>query len=340
MTKHILVTGAAGFIGFHLCARLIQQGYKIVGLDNMSAYYDPCLKQARLDRLVQLQKQQGADFDFVKMDLAQADAVKQLFGDEKFDIVVNLAAQAGVRYSLENPQSYIDANLNGFLSILEACRAHPVEHLVFASSSSIYGMNHKIPFAVADKTDAPISLYAATKKSNELMAHAYAHLFDIPTTGLRFFTVYGPYGRPDMAYYKFTQAISEGRAIDVFNEGAMERDFTFIDDIVEGIMRLIPLAPEMQTSEGSNAQARFKMFNIGNNNPVTLSRFIEAIENALGKKAVKNMLPMQPGDVPVTYADIDDLSAATGFAPKTNIEDGINLFVSWYKDYQNSNGNS
>jgi UDP-glucuronate 4-epimerase len=267
------------------------------------------------------------------MDLANREAIADLFAAGKFDVVINLAAQAGVRYSLENPHAYADANLTGFLNILEGCRHNKPKHLIFASSSSVYGMNAKTPFSVADNTDYPISLYAATKKSNELMAHAYAHLYDIPSTGLRFFTVYGPYGRPDMAYFKFTRAILEGQPIDVYNNGVMQRDFTYIDDIIEGIVRLMPKSPVMQKPDTSNAEAPFKVYNIGNNNPVELSRFIKAIETATGIQAKRNNLPMQAGDVPITYADVDALMADVGFKPDTSIEEGIERFVLWYREY-------
>jgi UDP-glucuronate 4-epimerase len=267
------------------------------------------------------------------MDLANREAITDLFAAGKFDVVINLAAQAGVRYSLENPHAYADANLTGFLNILEGCRHNKPKHLIFASSSSVYGMNAKTPFSVADNTDYPISLYAATKKSNELMAHAYAHLYDIPSTGLRFFTVYGPYGRPDMAYFKFTRAILEGQPIDVYNNGVMQRDFTYIDDIIEGIVRLMPKSPVMQKPDTSNAEAPFKVYNIGNNNPVELSRFIKAIEAATGIQAKRNNLPMQAGDVPITYADVDALMADVGFKPDTSIEEGIERFVLWYREY-------
>ena len=311
------------------------EGLSVVGIDNLNDYYDPALKQMRLAALRETREEQNAEFEFLEMDLADRDAIAGLFAASKFDVVINLAAQAGVRYSLENPHAYADANLTGFLNILEGCRHNKPKHLIFASSSSVYGMNAKTPFSVSDNTDHPISLYAATKKSNELMAHAYAHLYGIPSTGLRFFTVYGPYGRPDMAYFKFTKAILEGLPIDVYNNGEMQRDFTYIDDIIEGIVRLMPKAPTKQKPETSNAEAPFKVYNIGNNNPVELSRFIKAIETATGIDAQRNNLPMQAGDVPVTFADVDDLMADVGFKPHTSIEDGIERFVQWYREYIN-----
>ena len=311
------------------------EGLSVVGIDNLNDYYDPALKQMRLVALNEAQQAENAEFEFIEIDLADRAAVMGLFDSSKFDLVINLAAQAGVRYSLENPHAYADANLTGFLNILEGCRHNKPKHLIFASSSSVYGMNAKTPFSVADNTDYPISLYAATKKSNELMAHAYAHLYGIPSTGLRFFTVYGPYGRPDMAYFKFTKAILEGQPIDVYNNGVMRRDFTYIDDIIEGIVRLIPKAPGVQKPDTSNAEAPFKVYNIGNNNPVELNRFIKAIETATGIDAKRKNLPMQAGDVPVTYADVDDLMADVGFKPDTSIEDGIERFVRWYREYMN-----
>lgn len=311
----------------------MREGLSVIGIDNLNDYYDPALKRMRLAALYETQQAENAEFELIEMDLADREAIAGLFDTGKFDVVINLAAQAGVRYSLENPHAYADANLTGFLNILEGCRDNKPKHLIFASSSSVYGMNAKTPFSVEDNTDYPISLYAATKKSNELMAHAYAHLYGIPSTGLRFFTVYGPYGRPDMAYFKFTKEILEGRAIDVYNNGEMQRDFTYIDDIVEGIMRLMPKAPALQKTDTSNAKAPFKLYNIGNNNPVELSRFIAAIETATGVEAKRNNLPMQAGDVPVTYADVDDLAADVGFKPDTSIEEGIERFVHWYREY-------
>ncbi|AMN67416.1 NAD-dependent epimerase [Psychrobacter sp. P11G5] len=327
----ILVTGAAGFIGFHLIRKLLDKNHFIVGIDNINNYYDVDLKN---DRIKMLGENSSADiFTFIKLDLADREAMSTLFSNYKFDIVINLGAQAGVRYSIENPNAYIDSNVVGFLNVLEGCRHTNVKHLIYASSSSIYGMNIKQPFTTADCVDFPISLYAATKKSNELMAHSYSHLYNLPTTGLRFFTVYGPYGRPDMAYFSFTKKILAGEEIDVFNNGEMQRDFTYIDDIVEGIVRIIDKTPSPQTSSITTANAPYKIYNIGNNQPITLRRFITAIENACGKKAKENLLPMQPGDVPITYADINELISDVGFKPETNIEDGIARFVAWYKQY-------
>ena len=330
--KKILVTGSAGFIGFHLAKGLLESGFDVVGIDNLNDYYDPQLK---LDRLMNLnafvsEKNLQGSYQFTKIDISDEYALKDLFNQHDFDIVVNLAAQAGVRYSLENPNAYIVSNLVGYANILECCRHASIEHFIFASSSSVYGMNTKQPFSTSDNTDFPVSLYAATKKSNELLAHSYSHLFQLPCTGLRFFTVYGPYGRPDMAYYSFTKAIHEGRSIDVFNHGDMKRDFTYIDDIVDGILKVVQKVPGPIERASTNAVAPFRVFNIGNNNPVPLSRFIEAIEAAMSKPAVKNMLPMQSGDVPLTYADIDDLVDEYGFHPSTSIEQGISKFVEWY----------
>ena len=332
--KNILVTGSAGFIGFHLTKALLGLGFKVVGIDNLNDYYDPNLKKNRLkilDNFVKNLKVKDSYY-FYEIDISNSNALSSVFEEFKFDYVINLAAQAGVRYSLENPKAYLDSNLVGFVNLLECCRHANIKHLLFASSSSVYGMNKRQPFSTEDNTDYPISLYAASKKSNELLAHSYSHLFNIPSTGLRFFTVYGPYGRPDMAYYSFTEAISNNRPIDVYNEGAMKRDFTFIDDIVSGILKLLELAPISQPNKISDAKAPFRVLNIGNNNPVTLIRFIEAIENSLGKKAIKNLLPMQAGDVPITYADIDPLFELCGFKPSTSIEDGINKFVDWFKE--------
>lgn len=327
---NILVTGAAGFIGSFLVERLLDNGESVVGIDNLNDYYDQTLKQARLDKIY---SKNSSGFEFKKLDISDRNAISSLFKERQFDVVINLAAQAGVRYSIDNPYAYIDSNISGFINILEGCRRANVKHLVYASSSSVYGMNIKQPFSVDDRVDYPISLYAATKKSNELMAHTYSHLFNLPTTGLRFFTVYGPYGRPDMAYYKFTKAILSGQVIDVYNQGQMLRDFTYIDDIIEGIIRVIDRVPSPQKSEFTTSMAPYKIYNIGNNQPVSLRRFITAIENACGKKAIENHMPMQPGDVPVTYADIADLYQDVGFAPSTTIEDGINHFVAWYKDF-------
>ena len=327
----VLVTGAAGFIGFHLTLALLERGDEVVGVDNLNDYYDPQLKQDRLD-VIGTHARADA-FTFLKEDIADRDAMAALFADYSFDVVVNLAAQAGVRYSLENPNAYVDSNLVGFVNILEGCRNSNVGHLVYASSSSVYGMNVKQPFSVEDRVDHPISLYAATKKSNELMAHTYSHLFSIPTTGLRFFTVYGPYGRPDMAYYKFTKAIMNGDPIDVYNNGDMKRDFTYIDDIVAGVVRVMDRVPFIVGNTNSEAKAPYKLYNIGNNNPVELGLFIEAIENSCDRKAVKNYLPMQPGDVPVTFADVDELIDDVDFKPETAIRDGIKKFVEWYVSY-------
>ena len=329
----VLITGAAGFIGFHLTARLLNDGLSVVGIDNLNDYYDQSLKHTRLNKLREITTELDADFKFVKLDLKEKKSLEELFDENHFDIVVNLAAQAGVRYSLDNPHAYADSNLTGFLNLLECCRHNKPEHLLFASSSSVYGLNQKIPFSIKDITDHPISLYAATKKSNELMAHAYAHLYKFPITGLRFFTVYGPFGRPDMAYFKFTKAILDGEPIDVYNYGIMQRDFTYIDDVIEAISRIMPMAPAERSSKDSTAKAPFELYNIGNNNPVELKRFIAAIEKSTGIFAIKNNLPMQPGDVQITYADIDALANSIGFKPKTSIEEGIEKFVIWFRDY-------
>lgn len=328
----VLVTGAAGFIGFHLTLALLDRHDEVVGIDNLNDYYDPALKQLRLDEIAKHLK--VSNFEFIKADISDRAFMEGLFADHSFDVVVNLAAQAGVRYSLENPHAYVESNIVGFMNILEGCRHSKVKHLVYASSSSVYGMNVKQPFSIDDNVDYPISLYAATKKSNELMAHTYSHLFDMPATGLRFFTVYGPYGRPDMAYFKFTSNILKGRSIDVYNQGAMKRDFTYIDDIIEGVVRVVDSIPEPQINKITNASARHKIYNIGNNNPVTLIDFIAAIEAACDKKAVKILLPMQAGDVPITYANIDTLIDEIGFLPKEKITNGINKFVAWYKNYE------
>ena len=332
MPKKILVTGSAGFIGFHLTKALLIKGFKVVGLDNLNNYYEPQLKIDRLDNLDQFVKDKNflGYYEFIKLDISDGQGLRKLFEDHHFNIVINLAAQAGVRYSLENPKAYVDSNLVGFANILECCRYTKIEYLMFASSSSVYGMNRKQPFSANDNTDFPISLYAATKKSNELLAHSYSHLFNFPCVGLRFFTVYGPYGRPDMAYYSFTKAIDEGRPIDIFNNGNMKRDFTYIDDVVKGIISLLEYRPRRTANETSAAQSALEIFNIGNNRPVTLQNFISEIELALGKIADKTYLPMQPGDVPVTYADIDPLAAIVGFQPDTSIEAGIKKFVDWY----------
>ena len=332
--KKVLITGAAGFIGFHLSKRLLDRGDIVVGLDILNDYYDVNLKKDRLRQLTDHE-----NFSFVKLDMADRDGMAQLFVKEKFNLVMNLAAQAGVRYSLVNPYAYADSNLLGFVNILEGCRQNNVEHLVFASSSSVYGANTNMPFSVHQNVDHPVSIYAASKKANELMAHSYAHLFNLPCTGLRFFTVYGPWGRPDMALFLFTKAIIENRPIDVFNEGKMKRDFTYIDDIVEGVVRVLEntAVPNDNWSsdnpDPATSYAPFRLYNIGNNQPVQLMSFIEAIENALGKKGKKNLLPMQAGDVPATYADIDALSKDVGFRPSTTIVDGICKFVDWYRIY-------
>lgn len=330
----VLVSGAAGFIGFHLCKRLLGDGHQVIGLDNLNDYYDVNLKRARLEQL-----SASPVFEFVKLDLADRAGMDALFARVKPEIVVNLAAQAGVRYSLKNPHAYVESNLAGFVNVLEGCRHQSVRHLVYASSSSVYGANIRMPFSVHDHTDHPVSLYGATKKANELMAHAYSHLYGLPATGLRFFTVYGPWGRPDMALFLFTQAILAGRPIDVFNQGNMRRDFTYIDDIVEGVVRVMakPAAPDPNWSgerpDPATSRAPHRVYNIGNNRPVELGYLIEVLEKALGRKAKKNLLPMQLGDVPATYADIDDLEAAVGFRPATSIEDGVAHFVSWYRSY-------
>lgn len=330
----ILVTGAAGFIGFHLSKRLLDMGYEVVGLDNMNDYYDVRLKE---DRLFQLKGLKG--FTFVNMSLEDRCGMEKLFETEQFEKVVNLAAQAGVRYSLVNPQAYIDSNIVGFTNILEGCRHNNVKHLVYASSSSVYGANTKMPFSIHHNVDHPVSLYAASKKANELMAHTYSHLYKLPTTGLRFFTVYGPWGRPDMALFLFTKAILEGKPIDVYNHGKMQRDFTYIDDIVEGVIRVLykKAEPNLNWSgdhpDPGTSYAPYKIYNIGNNKPVELMRFIEVLEEYIGKKAIKKMLPIQPGDVPATYADVEDLILDVGFKPETSIEDGIRRFVDWYRSY-------
>lgn len=328
----ILVTGAAGFIGMHAAAKLLDRGDTVVGLDNVNDYYQTQLKR---DRLATLEGREG--FSFAEMGLEDRDQMTQLFRDNSFDKVIHLAAQAGVRYSLENPQAYVDSNLVGFVNILESCRHHKVAHLTYASSSSVYGANKNKPFRVTDRVDHPISLYAASKKANELMAHTYSHLFDLPTTGLRFFTVYGPWGRPDMALWLFTEAILNGKPINVFNHGKMRRDFTYVDDIVEGVLRVndnVPTAgSEQESTDDSTTKAPYRIYNIGNNQPVELMHMIETLEKSLGVTAVKNMQPMQPGDVPETFADIDALQRDVGFRPDTSIESGIQRFVEWYKSY-------
>lgn len=332
--KKILVTGAAGFIGFHLCRRLIGEGSTVLGIDNLNNYYDVEIKKARLRQLENSDK-----FSFRRIDLGDRPSLVRLFEERSFDTVVNLAAQAGVRYSLENPHAYVDANMAGFVNVLECCRHHAVGHLVFASSSSVYGANTKMPFSVHDNVDHPVSLYAASKKANELMAHTYSHLFGLNCTGLRFFTVYGPWGRPDMALFLFTRAILAGEPIRVFNHGKMERDFTYIDDIIEGVVRVMGKKPEPNPKwsgaapDPGTSYAPYRIYNIGNNRPEKLMRFIEILEDALGKKAEKEFLDLQPGDVPATCADIDDLHRDVGFRPITPIEVGIRNFVEWYKEY-------
>ncbi len=332
--KKILITGAAGFIGFHLSKRLSKKGWNVTGIDNLNDYYDVNLKR---DRLKQLKGYK--DFKFHKIDLTERQKIFNLFKKTKFDYVVNLAAQAGVRYSIINPYAYIDSNIIGFINLLEACRNFPVKHFVYASSSSVYGANTQMPFSVHHNVDHPVSLYAATKKSNELMAHTYSNLYKVPTTGLRFFTVYGPWGRPDMALFMFTRNILNNRPIDVYNNGKMKRDFTYINDIITGVERLIPKSPKPNPKwsgkkpDSATSFAPYKIFNIGNNQPVQLLKFISAIEKCVGKKAIKNFMPIQPGDVPATYADVDDLTKVTGFKPKTSIDYGISKFVDWYRNY-------
>lgn len=332
--SQILVTGAAGFIGFHLSRRLLERGDQVVGLDSLNDYYDVRLKE---DRLAQLTRH--PEFEFCKANLADREAMGQLFGTESFDVVVNLAAQAGVRYSLTHPHAYVESNLTGFVNILEGCRHSSVKHLVYASSSSVYGANTKMPFSVHHNVDHPISLYAASKKANELMAHTYSHLYKLPTTGLRFFTVYGPWGRPDMAMFKFAKAILAGEPIDVYGEGNMRRDFTYVDDIVEGVMRVCDYTARPNAAwsgekpDPATSAAPYHIYNIGNNNPVELMHVIEVLEKKLGKKAILNLLPMQPGDVRETYADVEDLARDVGFRPNTPVEEGISRFVDWYREY-------
>lgn len=333
-TFKVLVTGAAGFIGFHLSKKLLDLGFPVHGLDNLNEYYDVNLKKKRLSILQSLDR-----FHFHHADITDRKQLEPVFQKHAFPVVINLAAQAGVRYSLTNPGAYAESNITGFLNVLEECRHHQVKHLMYASSSSVYGANKKIPFSTHDNVDHPISLYAATKKANELMAHAYSSLFDIPTTGLRFFTVYGPYGRPDMALYIFTKAILENRPIEVFNHGNMMRDFTYVDDIVQSIVLLMDKIPvknpgwNATSPDPASSFAPYKIYNIGNGSPVPLTRFIEVIELKLGKKAIVQSMPLQEGDVPETFADIDDLSSVTGFRPRTSIEDGIGKFVDWYLEY-------
>ena len=330
----VLITGSAGFIGYHTSKRLLERGDEVIGVDNLNDYYDVNLKKSRLSRLIGIQ-----NFIFHRADISDTKEVNRLFSEIKPERVINLAAQAGVRYSLINPHAYINSNIVGFTNILEGCRHNNIEHLVYASSSSVYGSNTRMPFSVDDNVDHPVSLYAATKKANELMAHTYSHLYNLPTTGLRFFTVYGPWGRPDMALFLFTRSILEGTPIDVFNYGKMQRDFTYIDDIVEGVIRVLDKTPQpdpgwsAESSSTGSSNAPYKVYNIGNNNPVELIHFIETIEKCLDKVAQKNMLPLQPGDVPATYADIDALIHDVGFRPGTSIETGISRFIDWYKDY-------
>ncbi len=344
----ILITGSAGFIGFHTAVRLLNEGHEIVGLDNINDYYDVNLKYGRLRQCgisrasiadhVLLQSEQYPGYRFIKADLADREALHSLMKTERFDRILHLAAQAGVRYSIENPYVYINSNIIGTMNILEGCRQFGTEHLVYASSSSVYGLNRKMPFSTEDHADHPVSLYAATKKSNELMAHSYSHLYQIPTTGLRFFTVYGPWGRPDMAYYKFTKSIFENRQIEIYNHGKMKRDFTYIDDIVEGIVNVLHKAPQPNdhwnglTGRVSESSAPYKIYNIGNNQPVELGRFVEVLENCIGKKANKLFREMQPGDVEATWADVDDLIHDFGFRPDTSIEAGLDKFVKWYQE--------
>lgn len=328
-----LVTGAAGFIGFYVSKRFLAAGHQVVGIDNLNDYYDVNLKQARLDLL------KHDNFSFYKIDLADREKMAALFADERFERVINLAAQAGVRYSLENPNAYADANLIGFLNILEGCRHNNVQHLLYASSSSVYGMNRKMPFSTDDSVDHPVSLYAATKKANELMAHTYSHLYSLPTTGLRFFTVYGPWGRPDMALFKFTKAMLEGKSIDVYNFGKMKRDFTYIDDIAEAIIRLQDVIPEkdphwaVETGSPATSSAPYRVYNIGNSSPVELMDYINALEEALGIEANKNMMPLQPGDVLETSADTKALYDVIGFKPETSVKEGVKNFVEWYRNF-------
>ena len=332
--EKVLVTGAAGFIGFQLSRRLLNDGIRVTGVDNLNPYYDVRLKEDRLAKI-----SSADNFTFVNYDLTDREALEDLFGSNDFDVVVNLAAQAGVRYSLTNPHAYVDSNLVGFVNILECCRHHKVKHLVFASSSSVYGANTNMPFSIHHNVDHPVSLYAATKKANELMAHTYSHLYGLCCTGLRFFTVYGPWGRPDMALFLFTKAITEGKPITVFNHGKMQRDFTYIDDIIEGVVRVMARLPEPNPAwRGDNpdpgtSYAPYKLYNIGNNNPVELLEFIEEIEKALGREAQKEFLDLQPGDVPATYADVDDLIQDVGFKPETSIATGIRRFIDWYQEY-------
>lgn len=349
----ILITGTAGFIGFHLAEKLLKRGTQIVGLDSINDYYDVNVKYGRLERTgieknkieynKLIQSSVYPNYQFIQLKLEDKENLNKLFTEQKFDKVINLAAQAGVRYSLTNPDAYIDSNIVGFLNLLECCRHHSIQHLTYASSSSVYGLNENQPFSTKDNVDHPVSLYAATKKSNELMAHTYSHLFKVPTTGLRFFTVYGPWGRPDMALFLFTKAMFENKPIDVFNFGEMQRDFTYIDDIVEGVIRVNDNPPKENPDwnpnsyDASVSSAPYKIYNIGNNNPVKLMDFISALEKKLGKTAVKNMLPIQPGDVPSTYADVHDLIRDLDYKPETTIQEGIDQFVDWYKEFFGEN---
>lgn len=319
----ILVTGTAGFVGAAVTLRLLSLGHHVIGIDNLNDYYDPTLKQARLARI-----NPHPAFSFQRLDISDRAGMNELFCNNEFDLVIHLAAQAGVRYSIDNPMTYIDSNIVGMMTILEGCRHSGVKHLVYATSSSVYGNNTKMPFSTDDRVDTPISLYAATKKSNELMAYTYAHLYQLPMTGLRFFTVYGPWGRPDMALMKFAKAIYSGKAIDVYNQGDMQRDFTYIDDIVEGVIQVLDKPPA-----GTEQSPPYQLFNIGNGQPVHLMKFIECLEDAIGKKAIKNLMPMQPGDVPATWADTSALFELTGYSPNTSVEQGVNAFISWYKEY-------
>ncbi|MEN9678758.1 MAG: UDP-galacturonate 4-epimerase [Verrucomicrobiota bacterium] len=330
----VLVTGAAGFIGYHLARTLLDRGDTVIGLDNLNDYYDVRLKEARLERL-----RGHANFEFHRISLSDRAPLSELFRASRPQRVLHMAAQAGVRFSLQSPDVYVESNLVGFLNVLEGCRHHGVEHLVYASSSSVYGANTRMPFSVHDNVDHPLSLYAATKKANELMAHSYSHLFRLPATGLRFFTVYGPWGRPDMALFLFTRSILEGRPIDVFNEGRMQRDFTYVDDVVEGVLRVMERVPTPDLAwdgtapDPGSSRAPYRIYNIGNDQPAELSRLIECLESSLGRTAVKRMLPMQPGDVPATWANVEDLVRDTGFRPATALEDGVRNFVNWYRSY-------
>jgi len=332
--KSCFITGTAGFIGYHLAKKLLDSGMNVTGIDNLNSYYDINLKKSRLDQLYTHQ-----NFQFIHADIADRSMLEDVFKKNNFDVVVNLAAQAGVRYSIENPSAYVDSNLTGFCNILEGCRHQQVKHFVFASSSSVYGANTSMPFSVHDNVDHPVSLYAATKKSNELLAHSYSHLYDMACTGLRFFTVYGPWGRPDMALFLFTKAILSGEPINVFNHGRMKRDFTYIDDIVEGVFRVMHKIPQKnelwdgKKPDPGSSYKPYKIYNIGNNNPVELNDFISTIEEVIGKKAVKNLMDMQPGDVPATYADITSLEKDVGFTPSTSLKTGIEKFINWYKQY-------